>query len=119
MVSDMYKSWTKRCWRITWSECDGNHQSWNRTLDQLSYNVKLLLKKLIIKDMMERERQRNRGTRCTLIIICYSLSVFICLLLCRTMLRVRLGRGNKGSDNVITGKIWKMGVTRYKLQLLL
>lgn len=38
-------------------EGDENHPSLKRTLNQLSYNVKPLLKKLIIKDMLQGEGQ--------------------------------------------------------------
>lgn len=53
-------------------EGDRDHQSWKRTLNQLSHNMKPLLKKLIIKDMLGGEGQCNKGTKCSLIFICYS-----------------------------------------------
>lgn len=60
---------------ITWPEAGkgmGTIDHGKRTLDQLSHNMKPLLKKLIIKDMLGGEGQCSGGTRCSLIIICYS-----------------------------------------------
>lgn len=56
MGSDMYQT-RPRNYLARIREGDENHPSLKRTLNQLSYNVKPLLKKLIIKDMLQGEGQ--------------------------------------------------------------
>lgn len=121
MGSDMYWSWTKRCWGTMWPEAGkgmGTISHGKGNLDHISHNMKPLLNKLIIKDTLGGEGQFKQREE-VFINHHLLLSVFTCSVPCSTTLRVLLGTSANGSSSIVRMKMLEMGIAGYKLQLLL